>query len=126
MGKRTSVVALVAAALEPEAVAGVSLRQPLGSLKEVIERNRTVMQMPELFCFALLEHFDIKQLAALVAPRPVEVIKPSKRARAEWAGLDAWSALLAEEIKPVKIIIEEMVAEAEEIIKTNNRRISCG
>jgi len=29
---------------------------------------------PELFCFGLLEHFDVKQLAALVAPRPVALV----------------------------------------------------
>jgi hypothetical protein len=31
--------------------------------------------VPEAFCFGLLERFDIKQLAALVAPRRVEMLK---------------------------------------------------
>ena len=30
-----------------------------------------VSAAPELFCFGLLEWFDVKQLTALVAPRPV-------------------------------------------------------
>ncbi len=34
-------------------------------------QNRKFEQMPELFCFGLLEAFDIEQLRALVAPRPV-------------------------------------------------------
>jgi hypothetical protein len=66
--------ALVAAALEPRAIDGVELRGSFGSLREVIETDRTVDKEPELFCFGLLEAFDIKPLAALVAPRPVTFV----------------------------------------------------
>ena len=45
------------------------------SLKEVIQQNMTVDQAAELFCFGLLEWFDIPQLAALAAPRPVQFAK---------------------------------------------------
>jgi dienelactone hydrolase len=71
VGPRSTVSALVAAGLEVKAIGGVELHGALASLKEVIRRNATVVEMPELFCFGLLEAFDIEQLAALVAPRPV-------------------------------------------------------
>jgi hypothetical protein len=71
VGSRTSTIALVAAALEPKAIDSVELHDPLPSLKLLIERNDRVDHMPELFCFGLLEHFDIKEIAALVAPRAV-------------------------------------------------------
>src|SRR5207248_10572930 len=64
-GPRTSVMALVATALEPEAIAGLEVRGSYGSLKEVIEASKVYNDSPELFCFGLLEQFDIAQLAAL-------------------------------------------------------------
>jgi dienelactone hydrolase len=75
-GPRTSVMALVAAGIEPEAIAGLELRHAAGSLKPLIEAKAPFDASPELFCFGLLDHFDIPQLAALVAPRPVAFIKP--------------------------------------------------
>lgn len=71
VGPRTSTTALVAAALETDAVAIVETNGGLHSLKQVIEQNHAVPDMPELFCFGLLESFDIPQIAALVAPRSV-------------------------------------------------------
>ena len=58
---------------EEKALGGVELHGSLASLKEVIERNWSVEQAPEMFCFGLLEAFDTPQLTALVAPRPVQV-----------------------------------------------------
>jgi hypothetical protein len=72
LGPRTSVVALVAGALEPELVERVELRQAYGSLKQVIERNLSFESAPELFCFGLLEQFDIPQLGYLVRDARVE------------------------------------------------------
>ncbi len=73
-GPRCGVAALVAAAMEEKAIGRVELHESLGSLKEVIHNNWTFIQGPELFCFGLLEAFDIEHLAALVAPRPVRGI----------------------------------------------------
>jgi hypothetical protein len=73
VGPRASVFATVAAALEEKAIGSLELRQPLGSLREIIEKNVGVNQQPELFCFGLLEQFDVPQLRALVAPRAVVV-----------------------------------------------------
>ena len=75
VGPRASVFSTVAAALEEKAIAGLELRNPLSSLKEVIAKNVGVNQQPELFCFGLLEQFDVPQLRALVAPRPVVTAK---------------------------------------------------
>ena len=90
IGPRASVFALVAAALEAKAIAAVELRQTLGTLKEVLERNWSVSEAPELFCFGLLECCDIRQLAALVAPRPVRLVEPGDRAKGELAGVAEW------------------------------------
>ena len=72
VGPRSTVIALVAAALEPNAIGGLELHGCLDSLKSIVEQNWTVDKAPELFCFGLLEAFDIPQLAALVSPRPIE------------------------------------------------------
>ena len=69
IGPRSSTAALVAAALEDNAFGPIDLRESLGSLKDVIERNWTVEETPELFCFGLLEQFDIPTLKALRTPR---------------------------------------------------------
>jgi hypothetical protein len=69
------VVALCAAALEPKSIAGLELHQPMDSLKELIEKGVNVDKMPELFCFGLLRDFDMKELIALAAPRPVATVK---------------------------------------------------
>jgi len=75
VGPRSSVVALCAAALESKSIAGLELHQPMESLNELIEKGVGVDKMPELFCFALLRHFDMKELVALAAPRPVAIVK---------------------------------------------------
>jgi hypothetical protein len=58
-------VALVAAALEPEAIDGFSAAKSYKSLKDVLDQNLYYQQRPEVFCFGLLEHFDIPQIEAL-------------------------------------------------------------
>ncbi len=65
-GPRSSVFALAAAVLEPKAIAGVRTVDPLASLHDVIRLSWSVDQKPELFCFGLLEAFDVPQLRALV------------------------------------------------------------
>ena len=65
VGPRSSLFALIARALEPEVISGVEATAGMSSLKEVIENNGSVDKTPELFCFGLLEHFDIPQLRAM-------------------------------------------------------------
>jgi hypothetical protein len=101
-GPRSSVIALSAAALDTESTTRVELIAPLGSLKELIEQNKTFDQSPELFCFGLLEHFDVKDLAALVAPRPVVIRQPGDRVRKEFTGLAAWYKALGADHDPLR------------------------
>jgi dienelactone hydrolase len=102
VGPRSSTFALVAAALETGAIGAVEVHQPLTSLRQVIEQNATVEQMPELFCFGLLEAFDIRQIAALIAPRPVVFRGSGERARTDLAGLADWYRLLGQPLDPVE------------------------
>jgi hypothetical protein len=78
VGPRTSLMALVAAGLEEKAIGGLELHGSFASLKEILEQDMTVQQAPELFCFGLLEQFDIPQLAALAAPRPLKFETPAE------------------------------------------------
>ncbi|MBI4587124.1 MAG: acetylxylan esterase [Planctomycetes bacterium] len=64
-GPRSGLFSLVAAGLERKAIAGVKLKDDLASLKEIIDKSWRADQMPELFCFGLLEAFDIPQLKKL-------------------------------------------------------------
>jgi pimeloyl-ACP methyl ester carboxylesterase len=74
IGPRSSLFTLVAAALEPQAIGAITQRDPMPSLKQhVLEQNRGVSEAAELFCFGLLEHFDVPQLRELIAPRSVVV-----------------------------------------------------
>lgn len=102
VGPRSSTMALVAAGLEPEALADVEVRDPLGSLKELIESKRDFTRTPELFCFSLLEDFDIAQLAAVAAPRKVTFTGAGERARKELAGLKAWYSTWGVDWEPLR------------------------
>jgi hypothetical protein len=100
-GPRTSVMALVAAGLEDAAIAGLELRGSYGSLKELIEAKSSYAKSPELFCFGLLRDFDILQLAALAAPRPVSFVEPAERATKELAGLKDWYGTWGVDVDPL-------------------------
>ena len=102
VGPRATTIALVAAAMDEKAIAGVELHDAMGSLKEVIERNLGANNGAELFCFGLLEAFDIKQIAALAAPRPVVFAAPSDRAKSELAELADWYGVLGSEFDPLR------------------------
>jgi hypothetical protein len=93
IGPRSSLFTLVAAAADENAISGLELHRALGSLKEVIEQNWAVNQKPELFCFGLLERFDVRQLVALAAPRTVSFSIASDRVKAELADLKDWYRL---------------------------------
>ena len=86
----------------------VELNGALGSLKEVVERNDSVDKKPMLFCFGLLERFDVKQLVAMVAPRQVRFIDPGKRAKDELKDLKDFYATLGSQFDP--LIVEAFLA----------------
>ena len=75
VGPRTSLIALCAAGLEPRGIDGVTLNGSYTSLKQVLKENLAVNQYPELFCFGLLEQFDIADLKALVGANKVRSVK---------------------------------------------------
>ena len=102
VGPRTGLATLVASALEPLAIDGVELRESLASLKQILEDNLGVHQVPEYFCFGLLEHFDIVPLAALSAPRRVTFVNPGDRLKASAAPLAAWYKLYGVEHEPTR------------------------
>jgi hypothetical protein len=54
-GPRSSLIAAVAASLDPKAIASVNKHGGFASLKQVIEQNMAADKAPELFCFGLLE-----------------------------------------------------------------------
>ncbi len=89
VGPRSSVAALATAGLDDRLFTAVSLHNPLGSLKEIVEKNTSFASMPELFCFGLLERLDVASLALLVAPRPLRITGAGERARKELAHLQA-------------------------------------
>ena len=101
-GPRTSTLAMIATALEPDAIAGAELHGALGSFKELIEHSRSADETPELFSFGLLESFDVAHIAALAAPRPVRFAEPSERAKKELAPLKAWYTLLGSNFDPAQ------------------------
>ena len=71
-GRRSSLFALVAAALEPDRFRSVTLHDGMRSLHEVIDQDLGAKDFPEVFCFGLLERFDIDRLIEL-AGVPVEI-----------------------------------------------------
>ncbi|MDZ4406043.1 hypothetical protein [Prosthecobacter sp.] len=65
IGPRGSLVALVAKAMEPRSLGPLQPSQHIESLHGILLNNWTVIEKPELFCFGLLECFDVPQLKAL-------------------------------------------------------------
>ena len=103
VGPRSSLAALVAAAMGEEDIQEVHLRGGLASLREPIEAATTAERAPELFAFGLYREFDVLQLAGLVAPRPVSVYNPTERAERELGGLSAWYRRLGAEWSPLRV-----------------------
>jgi len=80
-GPRTSLIALVAGALSADAINAVETYGSPASLRELIEQNKGMNEIPEALCFGLLAEFDITHLAAMVVPRPVVFHNASERVR---------------------------------------------
>ena len=73
VGPRCSTIALVAAAIHPEAIGTLTTHRARASLRELIEENLAVDDAPEQFCFGLLKEFDIPQLHDLIGADRVVV-----------------------------------------------------
>jgi hypothetical protein len=64
-GRRSQVVALVAAALDPGAFSGVSVEQGMASLQLLLDAPVLHSEAPELFCLDLYRRFDLDRLEAM-------------------------------------------------------------
>lgn len=68
IGWSTSVLAITACGLHSDKVKDVFIKDYPESLKKLIEDHVDYEQRPALFCFGLLEQFDIAELEALCKP----------------------------------------------------------
>lgn len=73
IGSVSAVIALAAANLTNATVAKVTLQDSLSSLKQLFTDQVLYEKAPSLFCFGLLEAFDIREMIGLLAPTPVSV-----------------------------------------------------
>jgi len=64
-GMRSQVVALVAAALEPQLFGERVHRDGIASLRLLLDKPVEYNEAPDLFCFGLLKEFDIDRLEAI-------------------------------------------------------------
>jgi dienelactone hydrolase len=72
-GLRSQVVALVAAALEPDLFAETGIRQGMTSLAHLLDAPVKYEEAPDLFCLDLYKEFDLDLLTRLAAPAKVTV-----------------------------------------------------
>ena len=70
-GWTAGIVALMVAGLNPDRIDWVVVQNGLPSLKRLIEDRLEYEQYPTLFCFGLLEQFDVAELVSLCFPRKV-------------------------------------------------------
>jgi dienelactone hydrolase len=70
-GLRSQMIALVAAALEPRALAAVTSRQTVASLRHLLDAPVPYRAAPELFCLDLYKDFDVDRLTALAEPTSI-------------------------------------------------------
>lgn len=67
-GIRNQVIALTAAALDPEAFSTLTIHNGMNSFKYLLDKPVPLRSAPELFCLDLYKDFDIDALSALASP----------------------------------------------------------
>jgi dienelactone hydrolase len=67
-GIRSQVIALTAAALEPQAFAALTTKNGMRSLAYLLDKPVPLRTAPDLFCLDLYRDFDIDSISALAAP----------------------------------------------------------
>jgi hypothetical protein len=90
IGPVSSIVTLMAASLAEVRIDRVVTVETLASLKQLFETPISYEDCPSLFCFGLLEFFDIRELIGLLAPIPIDISRPQAdrvRVNAEWMRL---------------------------------------
>ncbi len=79
-GKRNQVIALAAAALEPDAYSEIVSSDALESLSYLLDKPVPYRAAPELFCLDFYKFFDIPQLEAIAAPVKVTRVEKAPTA----------------------------------------------
>ncbi|HEV2424262.1 MAG TPA: hypothetical protein VGZ29_05490 [Terriglobia bacterium] len=74
-GKRNQVIALVAAAIEPDLYSEIVSGDTIESLGYLLEKPVPYRGAPELFCLDFYRFFDIPQLEAMAAPVRVKKVE---------------------------------------------------
>ncbi|HTZ58357.1 MAG TPA: hypothetical protein VMB49_09690 [Acidobacteriaceae bacterium] len=72
-GIRTSLIATIAAALEPGAFSNINTRHAMKSLGYVLDTPVAYRSAPDLFCLDLYKFFDIDSIVALAEPTRITV-----------------------------------------------------
>jgi dienelactone hydrolase len=67
-GIRSQVIALIAAALEPQAFSSLTTHNGMHSLAYLLDRPVPLRAAPDLFCLDLYKDFDIDSISALASP----------------------------------------------------------
>jgi hypothetical protein len=67
-GIRNQVIALVAAAMEPDALSGLDTEGGMRSFAYLLDKPVPLRSAPDLFCLDLYKDFDIDALSALAPP----------------------------------------------------------
>jgi hypothetical protein len=75
IGIRSQIVALAAAAIEPDLFSEVDSRGGMNNLSYLLDTPVAYRAAPDLFCLDLYKYFDVDRLIALVAPTKVATIK---------------------------------------------------
>ncbi len=70
-GIRNQVIALIAAAIEPDAFSGVASQNAMKSLSYLLDKPVPLRSAPELFCLDLYKDFDIDSISALASPEKI-------------------------------------------------------
>jgi dienelactone hydrolase len=92
VGRVGAVIAACAAALAEGRVEELIAVELPASLKLLIEERVEYADCPELFCFGLLEQFDIREILAMTAAAKITLLRPeggAQRAEQELAPLKA-------------------------------------
>jgi dienelactone hydrolase len=73
-GIRSSIIATVAAALEPDAFNAITTRHGMKSLRYLLDTPVAFRDAPDLFCLDLYKDFDVDSISAIAAPTVVRNI----------------------------------------------------
>jgi hypothetical protein len=74
-GIRTSLIAAVAAALEPSAFTSIDSLHGMRSLQYVLDAPVAFRSAPDLFCLDLYKYFDIDSIAAIAEPTIIRSVE---------------------------------------------------